>query len=211
MPYEDNKSEARELLYQLEKIDTNNILFAEDFICADFPRKISCAVLTDKCMYVIYNLQKIIFKLELKNVINTSVHYINDKFVLAFKLNNNKTKGFSIRNEYSTVATGLQDILYHMFNKSQIMYSSDGRLGPNLTYNYSLVDELIEKSSYGNTLIGEQSVYSEKTIFSKITSQNKNNKVIHNKINSYGLESESVKKLNPTSSNTEDYVSLKVK
>ena len=211
LPYEENKAEARESLYQLEKIDTNNILFAEDFICADFPRKISCAVLTDKCMYVIYNLQKIIFKLELKNVINTSVHYINDKFVLAFKLNNNKTKGFSIRNEYSTVATGLQDILFHMFNKSQIMYSSNGRLGPNLTYNYSLVDELIEKSSYGNTLIGEQSVYSEKTIFSKITSQNKNNKVIHNKINSYGLESESVKKLNPTSSNTEDYVSLKVK
>ena len=63
MPYEENKAEAREILYQLENIDTNNILFAEDFICPDCPRRMSTAILTDDHMYVVYDNRKIIFKL----------------------------------------------------------------------------------------------------------------------------------------------------
>ena len=127
---------------------------------------------------------------------------IYDKFFMAFKLKDNKIKGFPLRYDYSNVATGLQDILYHMFNKSQIMYSPDGIQGPELTYDNTTKNDLIDKSSY-NTLIGEQSVYSDKTLFSKITLKNnlKSQKIVS--------ENESVKQLNPHRSN--DYVSLKVK
>ena len=164
-------------------------------------------------MYVIYNLQKIMFKLDLRKVVNTSVHYYDDKFFLAFKLNNNKTKGFPISNEYSTVATGLQDILYHMYNKSQIMYASDGKQGPELIYDVTTRDELIENSSYANTLIGEQSVFSDKTLISKLTHQNqsinnKNQKNNYKVIQSTGFDNESIINLNPKNS---DYVSLNVK
>ena len=210
LPYEENKAEARESLYQLEKIDTNNIIFAEDFICPDCPLKICSAVLTDKFMYVIYNMQKIVFKLELNNVINTTIHYIDNKFILAFQLKNNKIKGFPLRNDYSNVVTALQDILYHMFNKSQIMSSYVGRQKTYMSNNFILGNELIEKSSYANTLFGEQSVFSEKTLFSKITFKNKNNQANNIKNKSYGIESESVKKLNSTLNNN-DYISLEVK
>ena len=213
LPYEENKAEARETLYLLERTDVKNILFAEDFICPDCPRKFSSAILTDKYMYVIYNLQKIVFKLDLRKVVDTSVHYYDNKFFLAFKLNNNKTKGFPISNEYSTVATGLQDILYHMYNKSQIMYAPDGKQGPDLIYEVTTRDEMIEKSSYANTLIGEQSVFSDKTLISKLTSQNNsvNNKNQKNNIkikSSSVFDNESFSNLNPKNG---DFVSLNVK
>ena len=210
LPYEENKAEARETLYQLEKVDTNNILFAEDFVCPDCPRKLSTAILTDKFMYIIYNTQKIIFKLDLQQVSKTNVHYYDDKFIMAFKLNNNTIKGFPIKNEYSNVATGLQDILYHMFNKEQIMYAPNGKQGPDLRYDMTTRDELIEKSSYSNTLIGEQSIYSDKTLFSKLSLKNNLNKGNHMKSlmnqNSIGFENDSVKKLK-----SDDYITLNVK
>ena len=55
MPYEDNKAEAREVLYQLEKIDTNNILYTKDFICPDCPKRMSTAILTDTHI-IIFNI-----------------------------------------------------------------------------------------------------------------------------------------------------------
>ena len=213
LPYEENKAEAREILYQLERTDVKNILFAEDFICPDCPRKFSSAILTDKFMYVIYNIQKIVFKLDLRKVVNTSLHYYNDKFYLAFKLNNNKTKGFPISNEYSNVGTGLQEILYHIYNKSQIMYAPNGKQGPDLIYDVTTKDELIEKSSYANTLIGEQSVFSEKTLISKLTFQNqsinKRNQKSDFRVNqSTAFDNESIINLNPKNG---DFVSLNVK
>ena len=122
-------------------------------------------------MYVIYNLQKIVFKLDLRKVENTSVHYLDDKFVLAFKLKENITKGFPIRYDYSTIATGLQDILYHMFNKTQLMYDPNEKQRAHLIYDIANREELIDKSSYTIT-IGNQSVYSDKTLISKITFKN---------------------------------------
>ena len=212
LPYEENKAEAREALYQLEKVDTNNILFSEDFICPDCPRKLSTAILTDKFMYVIYNLQKIVFKLDLKHVSNTSLHYLDDKFIMVFTLKDNITKkGFPIRYDYSTVGTGLQDILYYMFNKSQIMNAPDGQQGPNLIYDNIVKDDLIDKSSYANTLIGEQSVYSDKTLASKITIQyNKLQKTNTLLSRNNTFENDSIKQLNPRLKNS-DYVALNVK
>ena len=203
LPYEENKAEARESLYQLEKIDTNNILFAEDFICTECPRKLSSAILTDKYMYVIYNMQKTIFKMNLQKVKKTLLHYIDDKFYMVFELKKGSTKGFPIRYDYSHVATNLQDILYHMFNISQIMYSPNGKQGPDLIYDNNINNaDLIEKSSY-NTLIGEQSVFSDKTLISKLTRNNLQN----NKKASF--ENDSVKQLK--THNSKDYISLDVK
>ena len=211
MPYEDNKAEAREMLYQLEKIDTNNILFADDFICPQYPRKFCTAILTDNHMYVVYNTSKIIFKLNLAKVNNVNLHYMDDKFILAFKTKMNGTKGFPIQYDYSTVATGLHDILYYMYNKSQIMYAQGGKQGPIIVYNDLTVDDVFDKSSYARTLIGEQSVHSDKTLISKLTVRN-NNRINYqrNKIINQGLETESVQQLNPKNKNN-NYVALNVK
>lgn len=91
------------------------------------------------------------------------------------------------------------------------MNAPDGQQGPKLIYDNISKDDLIDKSSYTNTLIGEQSIYSDKTLTSKITIQN--NKL--QKINSLhsrnnGFENESIKQLNPKSKNS-DYVALNVK
>ena len=211
-PYEENKAEAREILYQLEKIDTNNILFAEDFICPDCPRRMSTAILTDKNMYVIYNTNKILFKLNTSQAHNAYVHYIDDKFYLAFKMHDGTTKGFPIRNEYSNVATGLHDILYHKYNNANLM-AQDGRQGPLLRYNDLTMDDLFDKSSYAKTLIGEQSVYSDKTLVSKLTIRKSNNIKKNNKINNIKkpiTENESVQQLAPKNIN-KDYIALDVK
>ena len=213
MPYEENKAEAREVLYQLENIDTNNILFADDFICPDCPRRMSTAILTDDHMYVVYDNRKIIFKLNTSKARNVNLHYIDDKFYLAFMMNDGTKRGFPIRYEYSTIATGLHDILYHKYNKSQIMYSQDGKLGPSIIYNDLTMDDLFDKSSYANTLIGEHSVYSNKTLFSKLTVRNSTNLKINNKSNNIDNqinENESVQQLYPKAKNS-DYVSLNVK
>ena len=90
-----------------------------------------------------------------------------------------------------------------------------------LVYNDLTVDDLFDKSSYTNTLIGEQSVYSDKTLFSKLTVRNnkKNNKArnnmnninnINNNKNNQGFENESVQHLNSKMSNSE-FVALNVK
>ena len=224
LPYQENKAEARESLYLLEGMDTNNILFAEDFICPDCPNRLSSAVLTDKYMYVIYNLRKIIFKLELEKVTNTKMHYAKENFYMVFELVGGIKKGFPLRNDYSHVATNLQDILYHMFNKNIIMYKPDDKQEPDLIYDNNIIDDIncIDKSSY-NTLIGEQSVFTDKTLISKLTEKKngfKNNlKTINNNFNNnIGLENDSVKQLKDNISNNnlinnddKDVVSLNVK
>ena len=211
-PYEDNKAEARELLYQLENIDTNNILFADDFICPDCQRRISTAILTDEHMYVVYDNRKIIFKLNTGKAENAYLHYIDNKFYLVFYMNDKSKRGFPIRYDYSTVATKLQDILYHKYNKGQIMYSIEGPHGPEVVYKDLTLDVLFDKSSYTNTLIGTHSVYSDKTLFSKISRKknvNKEKNMNNNIINTIN-ENESVQELNPKAK-TNGYVSLNIK
>ena len=209
MPYEDNKAEAREVLYQLEKIDTNNILYAEDFICPDCPRRMSTAILTDTHMYVVYDSRTIIFKLDTRKANDSNVHYMDDKFYLAFKMNNGTIRGFPIRYEYSTVATGLNDILYHKYHKTQLMYAQEGKQGPKMIYNDLTMDDLFDKSSYTKTVIGEQSIYTDKTLLSKMTIRKSNNIKKTHIINNPISENESVQQLKPKSK-TSEYISLNV-
>ena len=55
------------MLNILQKEYTDNILYAEDFICSNkgFKKKFSTAILTDKALYVIYNSDKLIFEANL--------------------------------------------------------------------------------------------------------------------------------------------------
>ena len=88
------------------------------------------------------------------------------------------------------------------------MYSHDGKQGPVLMYNDLTQDDLFDKSSYAKTLIGEQSVYSDKTLISKLTLKSNNGLISKTP---GGLENESVKELNPKNNNNGDYVALDVK
>ena len=102
------------------------------------------------------------------------------------------------------------------------MYAQDGKQGPKIIYNDLTMDDLFDKSSYTNTLIGQPSVYSNKTLFSKLTVNKSNgtqlkkmnmNNNMSNNVNSNNAknkvqESESVQNLNPKNS---DYISLNVK
>ena len=209
MPYEDNKAEAREVLYQLENIDTNNILFAGDFICPECPRRMSTAILTDNHMYVVYDNRKIIFKLNTAKADNAFIHFIDNKFYLVFKMNDNTKKGFPIHYDYSTIATNIHDILHHKYNKAAIMFS-DGKQGQLINYNDLTVDGLFDKSSYANTLIGAQSVYSDKTLISKLTVRNTINNNNKDNITNTIHENESVQQLYPKSKKS-GYVALNVK
>ena len=94
--YDETKAEAKEMLFNLKKEYTDNILFAEDFICGDegFDRKFSTAILTDYAIYVVYNTKKIIFEEHLKNIKNIKIHFIDNKFIIFFRLNNEKSRGY---------------------------------------------------------------------------------------------------------------------
>ena len=121
--YNENKSEAKEILFILEKENTDNILYSEDFICADkgFGKKFSSVILTDKAIYVVYNTQKVIFEELLKNIKHSVVHFIDDKFVIVFKLLNGKSKGFSINKDYSRIPTELFDLISPVIKRVQTM------------------------------------------------------------------------------------------
>ncbi len=93
------------------------------------------------------------------------------------------------------------------------MFAQDGKLGPSIIYNDLTMDDLFDKSSYANTLIGEHSVYSDKTLFSKLTVRNSNSVKMINKRNNIDNqinENESVQQLYPKAKNS-DYVSLNIK
>jgi vacuolar protein sorting-associated protein 13A/C len=84
--YDENKAEAKEMLFCLNKENTDNILYTEDFICGDkgFERKFSTVIITDKSIYIVYNTQKIIFEEILKNIKKATIHYLDDKFIYSF-------------------------------------------------------------------------------------------------------------------------------
>ena len=65
------------------------------FICPDCTRRMCTAILTDDHCYVIYNNNKILFKLNTENANNAKLHYIDDRFYLAFEMNDGKKKRIS--------------------------------------------------------------------------------------------------------------------
>ena len=155
--YNESKAEAKELLFILNKEDTDNILYAEDFICADqgFGRKFSTVILTDKAIYVVYNTKKIIFEEILKNIKSTFVHFIDNKYVIVFKLLGGKSRGFSINKDFSKIPAELFDLLTPTLKRVQTMltlsksnnYTMRGFIGEDQPF-----EEDIDKSSYARTV-----------------------------------------------------------
>ena len=119
--YDENKAEAKEILFCLNKENTDNILYTEDFICGDkgFERKFSTVIITDKSIYIVYNTQKIIFEEFLKNIKKATIHYIDDKFIVSMELMNEKRRGFRVNKEYSKVAVEIYDLIAPVLRRTQ--------------------------------------------------------------------------------------------
>lgn len=115
--YEENKAEAKEILFKLTEKIVNNIIYAEDFICGDnyYDDKISICIITDEEVYIYYDMSKIIFNEKNKNIINCSVHFMLDRFIICLHLADNTKKGFSILKEYSRIVC----FLYNYYCKKE--------------------------------------------------------------------------------------------
>ena len=170
--YDESRAEAKEILFDLKKEYTDNILYAEDFICADhgFGRKFSTCILTDQAIYVVYNTSKIIFEELVKNIKNVSIHFFDDKFVIAFKVKDGKSRGFSINKYYSKIPTELYDLLTPIVKRTQTMLLSSSNSGIFIKEYMGQVqryEEDIDISSYGTTLT-HNTCNSLKTLESKL-------------------------------------------
>ena len=172
--YHENKAEAKEMLNILQKEYTDNILYAEDFICANntFKKKFSTAILTDKALYVIYNSDKLIFEAELNLIEKISIHFLDNNFIVFLKMKNNITKGFKVHKDYSKIPTELFDLISIKIEKiklSSAFMRRDSGLQRGIVKNILNTndDNNIDESSYGKT-ITTNTYYSMKTLDSKI-------------------------------------------
>ena len=170
--YKENKAEAKEILFNLEKEYTDYILYAEDFICGNsyLGKKFSTAILTDKAIYVVYNSENLIFEENLKLIKSIEIHFSDNHFIVLLRAKNGKTKGFKIHKDYSNVATELFEFISALIEKirktSIFSRRVSGLERGKLTQKYN-DDDMIDQSSYKNT-IPENSYYSLKTLQSKI-------------------------------------------
>jgi hypothetical protein len=117
--YDETYGEGKELLYKLVNESTNNILYCKDFKSGDkgFEKHISTVILTDKTLVVIYNMEKVIFKLSVKDITECFVHFVEKMYIIGFRLRegeNSTTRGFKFKEEESNVCCGLYDILNEM-------------------------------------------------------------------------------------------------
>ena len=171
--YNENKAEAKEILFKLIKENTDNILYSKDFICADktLGRKFSTVILTDVMIYVVYNTYKVVFKEEIKNIKSTIIHFYDDKYVIQFKLVEGKSRGFSVNQDYPEVPTELYDLISPIITRIQTLKLS--------TKNNNYIErkiiregqdkgDNIDVSSYQRTLT-DNSYNSLKTLNSKVT------------------------------------------
>ncbi len=171
--YNENKAEAKEILFKLNKINTDNILYSDDFICADnnLGRKFSTIILTDVSIYVVYNTYKIVFEELVRNIKSTTIHFIDDKFIIQFNLGNGKSRGFSVNKDYPKVPTYLYDLITPIIVRTQTInlfskhstYAQRGIIGEK-----SKEIDNIDTSSYENTMT-INTYNSMKTLTSKIT------------------------------------------
>ena len=181
--YDQTLAEAKELLWRILKIETDSIFYAKYFVSGDKGYnnlikenvyKMCMIIITDKLLIVIYNSSKLIFKLEIKKIQNCSVHLLDNKFILAFRLEGKHTKGFRLEHNYSSIAFQI----YDMFGKIDIgrknikaVYSFNAPMGnlisnnkkentknENINNENENDEEKIDKSSYDKTLVDNDSV-----------------------------------------------------
>ena len=156
--YNENKAEAKEILDELDKEHTDNILFAEDFICANkgLGKKFSTAILTDKAIYVIYNCDKLIFEEILENIKTIEIHFSENTFIICLRLKNGISRGFKVDKDYSKIPTELFDLISSMIEKTRIRNIYSRRISGLERGNFSSInkfdDDYLDFSSYGRTL-----------------------------------------------------------
>ena len=116
--YDEEAAEAKELLYQLMKIDTDNIIYNADFQSGDkgFNDKLSTVILTDQFIVVVYDMKKIIFNLNIRDIKKCTLHFMNDVYIIVFKLYNESTRGFRLCKECGKIACSLYDLFNEMLN-----------------------------------------------------------------------------------------------
>ena len=172
--YDSTLAEAKELLFRLLEIETDYIYYAKYFISGDkgFDSKIKegifkmcMVVITDSLIVVIYNSTKVIFKLELKKINDCSAYYMDNKYILAFSLDDGKIKGFRLENHYANVACQIHDMFsefgiskkitaVYTLNRPEFLIDKDKKEGEKKEDE----EEKIDKSSYENTLVENDSV-----------------------------------------------------
>ena len=183
--YETNLAEAKELLWRIEKIETDSIFFAKYFVSGDKGfnslikdnvHKMCMVIVTDRFIFVIYNSSKLIFKLEIKKIQNCSIHLIDNNYILAFRLDDGHTKGFRLEPNYFIIACQIYDMFGKMDlgKKIKAVYSFKAPMGmysankinerknkeQNIINNEEniLEEDKIDKSSYEKTLVDNDSV-----------------------------------------------------
>ena len=129
-------------------------------------------IITDKFLFVIYNSSKVIFKLEIKKIHNCSVHFLENKYILAFRLDDGHTKGFRLEKNYSIIACQISDMFVKLNSGKKIkaVYTLKApsylanKKGQNnekentINNDVNNDDEKIDKSSYEKTLVDNDSV-----------------------------------------------------
>ena len=120
--YDEEAAEAKEALFRLMKIDTDNIIYNADFQSGDkgFDDKICTVILTDKLIVVVYDLSKVIFNVKLKHIKKCTLHFVNNVYVVVFKLDDESTKGFKLTNECGNIACSLYDLFTEMLDAKNL-------------------------------------------------------------------------------------------
>ena len=182
--YETILAEAKELLWRIQKIETDYIFYAKYFVSGDKGfnnlireniHKMCMVIITDKFIFVIYNSSKVIFKLEIKKIQNCSVHFMENKYILAFRLKDGHSKGFRLERNYSLIACQIHDMFgkinlnrnrnikaVYTMNAPSIMPSTIKKEDKNEEKENKIIyeneEEKLDKSSYNKTLVDNDSV-----------------------------------------------------
>ena len=117
-PYEYEKAEAKEALFKVMKIETNNINYANYFCCANkgFDNGLSLFIKTDKIIVVLYEARKVIFYEKLKNIKQCIIHYANGDYIIKF-CKKKGGKGFKVKKEYYVIVCKIYDLFSNIKNK----------------------------------------------------------------------------------------------
>ena len=173
--YDSTLAEAKEILFRLLDIETDSIFYAKYFISGDkgFGAqvkegifKMCMVILTDNLIVIVYNLTKVIFKLEIRKIHQCSVYFEDNKYILGFKLDDGSMKGFKLENKYSNVACEIYDMFTDLgiMKNIRAVYTVER---PGLNVNKDKKEEedknddeeeKLDKSSYEKTLQDNDSV-----------------------------------------------------